>query len=98
MGAHLKALYTGLYQQTNEQGVKRMNQRMARPSPTPPEETLTQKLATDEIRLNSRVHAVTAGREEREEGRGGEERAEETRRIGGVGEKEERGKSVIQER
>lgn len=60
---HLKALYTGLYQQTKEQGVKRRTQRMARPSPTPTEVS-TQNRLRQEIKLNASVQAVT--------GRGGE--------------------------
>lgn len=32
---HLKAPYSGLYQQTNEQGVKSRNQSRARPKSTP---------------------------------------------------------------
>lgn len=37
--AHLKAPYSGLYQQTNEQGVKSRNQSMARPKSTPWDES-----------------------------------------------------------
>lgn len=57
-GAHLKALYTGRYQQMKEQGVKRSAQRMARPSPTPPVLS-TQNMARDEIRLKSSVQVQT---------------------------------------
>lgn len=65
---HLKALYTGLYQQTKEQGVKRRTQRMARPSPTPPEGS-TQNRLRQEIKLNASVQAVTRRGGEKEEKR-----------------------------
>lgn len=54
-------MYTGLYQQTKEQGVKRRAQRMARPRPTPPEES-TQNMASEETRLKSSAQ-VPAGHE-----------------------------------
>lgn len=57
-GTHLKALYTGRYQQTKEQGVKRRAQRMARPRPTPPVES-TQNMAREEIRFKSSVQVPT---------------------------------------
>lgn len=57
-GTHLKALYTGRYQQMKEQGVKSRAQRMARPRPTPPDES-TQNMAREEIRLKSNVQVQT---------------------------------------
>ena len=60
-GTHLKALYTGLYQQTKEQGVKRRAHRMASPRPTPPCGS-TMNIASEETRLKSRVAAQTGGR------------------------------------
>lgn len=61
---HLKALYTGRYQQTKEQGVKRSAQRMARPRPTPPLGS-TQNMAREEMRLKSSVQVQTGHRQRR---------------------------------
>lgn len=58
-GSNLKALYTGRYQQTKEQGVKRMAQRMARPRPTPLPEGSTQNMARDDTTLKSSEAAQT---------------------------------------
>ena len=55
---YLKALYTGLYQQTKEQGVERRTQRMDRPKPTPLAGS-AQNIARQEIKLKNSVHAVT---------------------------------------
>lgn len=61
---HLKALYTGRYQQMKEQGVKRRAQRMARPRPTPtPPDWSTQNMAKDEIRLKNSVPVQTVHRQ-----------------------------------
>lgn len=57
--SNLKALYTGRYQQTKEQGVKRMAQRMARPRPTPLPEGSTQNMAREDTTLKSSVAAQT---------------------------------------
>lgn len=64
-GIYLNALYTGLYQQRKEQGVKRIAHRMARPKPTPLPGS-TQNIAKQAMRLKSKVHAVT-GRQNRHE-------------------------------
>ncbi len=63
-GTYLKALYTGLYQQTKEQGVKRRTQSMARPKPTPLLGS-AQNIAKQEMKLKSKVHAVTKKKDER---------------------------------
>lgn len=62
--SNLKALYTGRYQQTKEQGVKRMAQRIARPRPTPLPEGSTQNMAREETTLKSSVAAQTEHRAE----------------------------------
>lgn len=61
-GSNLKALYTGRYQHTKEQGVKRMAQRMARPRPTPLPEGSTQNMAREETTLKSSAAAQTEHR------------------------------------
>lgn len=57
--SNLKALYTGRYQQTKEQGIKRTAQRMARPRPTPLPEGSTQNMAREDTTLKSSVAAQT---------------------------------------
>lgn len=60
-GTHLKALYTGRYQQTKEQGVKRSPHRMARPRPTPLLGS-TKNMAMEEMRLKTIVQVETGDR------------------------------------
>lgn len=59
---HLKAPYSGLYQQTNEQGVKSRNHSMARPKSTPWEES-TQNQARQPNMFTKSVAAWTEERE-----------------------------------
>lgn len=75
-GPNLKALYTGRYQQTKEQGVKRRAQRMARPRPTPLPEGSTQNMAREEIRLKSSVQEQTGHRLKRVKRRHGKQKDE----------------------
>ena len=51
----LKALYRGLYQQTKEQGVKTMNQRMERPKVVPPLESTMNHAKLARIFKNSTI-------------------------------------------
>ena len=51
----LNALYRGLYQQTKEQGVKRMNQRMERPKVVPPSDSTMNHAKLARIFKNSTI-------------------------------------------
>lgn len=53
-GTYLNALYTGLYQQTKEQGMNSRSQTMASPKSIPPL-TSTKKRARKEMKLKTRV-------------------------------------------
>ena len=59
---HLKALYTGRYQQRKEQGVKRITQRMERPKSTPLPLLPVVKRAKQARRLRNRVTQLTVER------------------------------------
>ena len=60
VSVYLKAPYRGLYQQTNEQGVKIINHSMARPKSTPRDES-TQNQARQPIMLANSVPVWTGG-------------------------------------